>query len=130
MSHTEHDYEFITESPTSMAKQFEHISSDNEEIIVEVKTKKTHKRKAVSADDGEVEVPIAPPKKRKRRVNGKQALAQTMKKPKVKTNIFDEEEDDEPSKQITIHLFIESTVSTTTKSRSKTAVSSATKTLQ
>ena len=53
-----------------------------------------------------------------------------MKKPKAKTDVFDEEEDDEPSKQITIHLFIESTVSTTTKSRSKTAVSSATKTLQ
>src|ERR1700677_4359185 len=108
MSHTEHDYEFITESPTSMAKQFEHISFDNEKIIVEVKTKKTHKCKAVSVDDGEeVEVPIATPKKRKRRVNGKQALVQTMKKPKAKTNVFDEEEDDEPSEQITIHLFIE-----------------------
>src|SRR5882762_4553070 len=124
MSYTEQNYEFITESPTSIAKQFEHVSSDDEEITVAVKTKKTRKRKAVSVDN-EVEVQIAPPKKRKKRVNGKQAPVQTMKKPKAKTDIFDEEEDDEPSKQITIHLFIESTVSTTSKSWSKGVVSSA-----
>jgi len=65
-------------------------------------------------------------------VNGKQAPVQTMKKPKAKTNVFNEEEDDElePSKQITIHLFIESTMSTTNKSQSKAVASSATKTLQ
>jgi len=58
-----------------MAKQFEQIRSDNEEMAVEVKTKKIHKRKMVSVDDEEEDVvPTAPPKKRKGRMNGSKDL--------------------------------------------------------
>jgi hypothetical protein len=53
-----------------MAKQFECIDSDNEEITVEATLKKTCKRKAVASDNEEdIEVLTVPPKKRKGKVS-------------------------------------------------------------
>jgi hypothetical protein len=127
---TEHDYEFITESPTSMAKRFDTISSDREETVVEVNTKRSRKRRPVGIDDEEeVEVLVAPPKKRKQKGSGKQANVKPTKKVKSKTDVFQDDEDEEPSKTISIHLFIES-IASAPKSRSKSALSSAVKTLQ
>ena len=86
-----------------MAKQFKHINSDNREITTEATSKKSRKHKAVAPDGEEdAEVSTVPHKKRKGKVTQKQAPLKTMKKQKVKPNIFDDNEDnDKLSKQST-----------------------------
>jgi len=116
-----------------MAKQL--VSQSTEEVVVEAKAKKSHKRKIAPIDDEEVEniESGTTAKKRKKKEAVKRVAAKTTtKKLKSKIDIFDEDEDDEPSQKITIHLFIESTIPSgpTSKSRSKATASSAIKTLQ
>jgi hypothetical protein len=116
-----------------MAKQ---LMSQSTEEVVEAKAKKSHKQKIASIDDEEVEniESGTAAKKREKKEAGKCIAAKmTMKKPKSKINIFNKDDDDEePSQKITIHLFIESSIPSglTSKSRLKAAASSAMKTLQ
>src|SRR5882762_11345497 len=115
-----------------MAKQF--ASQSTEEVVVEAKAKKSHKRKIAPIDDEEVEnieSGTTTEKRKKKEAVKRVAAKTTTKKPKSKIDIFDEDEDDEPSQKITIHLFIESAIplGPTSKSHSKATASSAIKTL-
>jgi len=85
MSCTEHDYEFITESPTSMAKRFDTISSDREVTVVEVNTKRSHKCRPVSIDDEEeVEVLVATTQEEKAESEWEASKCEADKESKVK----------------------------------------------
>jgi hypothetical protein len=145
MNKTEHQYEFVTESPISMAKKFLSSSPEVDKPDIASKKPRSHKH-AVAAIDAKEENEDEefksvgeriPKKKTKMNVNVKEMVKVKEKpkkpKPKHKTDVFEDDKEDndgKPLKIVTIHILIESTTPSGPSKLHTKATSLTIKTLQ